>query len=170
MKILETERLLLRHFEISDAEDLFRIYSDAETMKFMGDGPPSVEAERENLKNHIDNYYKNHGLGIWATVLKENNKFIGRCGLLRSTIDGNEETEVGYLFDREFWGRDLATEAAMGILDLAFDQLKIERVVAVIHPENIASKKVAEKAGMTFEKIVSYKNFPEVLLFAKEGN
>jgi ribosomal-protein-alanine N-acetyltransferase len=170
MKILETERLILRHFEISDAEDLFRIYSDSETMKFMGDGPPTLEAARENLKTRIDKYSKTHGPDIWAAVLKKNNRFIGRCGLLRSTINGNEETEVGYLIDRDFWGRNIATEAARGVLDFAFNQLEIGRIVALIHPENIASKKVAEKVGMTFEKIVSYKNFPEVLLFAKENN
>jgi ribosomal-protein-alanine N-acetyltransferase len=168
MKIFETERLLFRHLEISDAEDLFRIYSNAEVMKFMGESPSSIETERKNIEAHIRKYYQNGNFGFWATIFKETGEFIGRCGLLQSQITGKDEIEIGYLLDRSFWGKNLATEAACGVLDFAFQQLSLKRVVAVIHPENLASKKVAEKAGMIFEQTVSYKTYPKVLLYAIE--
>lgn len=168
MKVLETERLRFRRLEISDAEDLFRIYSDTEVMKFMGESPPSIEAERNNIEAHIKKYYQTGSFGFWATIFKESGKFIGRCGLLTSQIAGKDEIEIGYLLDRNFWGKNLATEAACGILDFAFQRLDLKRIVAVIHPENLASKKVAEKAGMVYERNVSYKTHAEVLLYAKE--
>lgn len=167
MKILETENLIFRQLEISDAEKLFRIYSNAETMKFMGNRPASLEEERKNLENHIKNYYEKFGFGFWAAILKDSGQFIGRCGLLKSEINGKSEIEIGYLLDRNFWGRNLATEAAKGIIKYAFEELKCHQIFAVILPSNIASKRVAEKCGFTFKEIVAYKNHSEVLLYTK---
>lgn len=76
MYILETPRLALRRLALEDAADLYRIYGDPETMRFMGRPPDSVEEERRNILSHITNHYEKHGVGLWATVLKGRGEFV----------------------------------------------------------------------------------------------
>lgn len=166
MNVVETERLILRRFTPADADDNYRIYTDPENMRFMGRQPDSVEFEREHILKHIANYYEKYGFGLWATVLKENNQLIGRCGLLYQQIEDRQELEVTYLIDRHFWGKGLATEAARATVRLAFEQYGFPRIVAVINPANIASVRVAQKIGMKYERDVSYKEFGMVAMYA----
>ena len=165
MIVLETERLLLRRFTPEDAADNYRIYTDPENMRFMGRRPDSVEFERYHLRKHIADYYDKHGFGLWAAVLKENDRLIGRCGLLYQQVEGTREVEVTYLIDRHYWGRGLATEAARETVKLGFERYKFPRIVALINPENVASVRVAEKIGMGYEREVSFKDFGEVALY-----
>ena len=94
INVIETNRLILRQFTPEDAADNYRIYTDPETMKFMGRQPDSVEFERDQIRKHIVNYYEKHGFGLWAAVLKANNQLIGRCGLLYQQIEDAPEFEV----------------------------------------------------------------------------
>ena len=88
MQVAETERLILREFTPADAEDFYRIYTDAETMRFQGDLPEnySVEVERYYIGRHIEMYYGTLGFGLWAVILKGNDRLIGRCGLVRQPV------------------------------------------------------------------------------------
>lgn len=150
--ILETERLILRELTPDDAEALYRVYHEPEVLKFFTVGPPeSVEAERAGIERHLG-YYTEHGFGLWATILRDSEELIGRCGLLSQQVGGVREVEVAYLLSPRFWGRGLASEAARGIRDYAFDAFGCLRLVSVIHPENVASKRVANAIGMTFSK------------------
>ncbi|HSK74640.1 MAG TPA: GNAT family N-acetyltransferase [Pyrinomonadaceae bacterium] len=173
MQITETERLIFRKLTPDDAEDLHRIYSNPETMKFMGDSSESVEIVRNSIQKHIEKYYNQLGFGLWATVLKENNRFIGRCGLLYQEIEGVKDLELAYLIDRDFWGKGLATEAAGEIMNLGFNRFGFTRIIAVIKPENAASIRVAEKCGLNYEREISdFKDFGKVSLYSrslKEG-
>ena len=169
MYILETPRLVLRRLVPEDAADLYRIYGDPETMKFMGAAPASVEEERGNILSHIANHYDLHGVGLWATVLKGRGEMVGRCGLMRKLIGGAEEVEVAYLLGRRYWGRGLATEAVGAILRLGFEGYGFRRIVAAVDPANVASIRVAEKAGMSYEREVTYGNYGEVSLYASEA-
>ena len=150
--ILETDRLILRHQTPTDLNDLWALYQDSEITRYIPDAPRSREEAKEELEWHMNGHPKYPELGLWATVYKENGKFIGRCGLLPWTIDGQHEVEVAYTITREYWGQGLATEAAQGILNYGFGKLNLSRLICLIDPENIASQKVAEKLGMTFEK------------------
>jgi len=89
---------------------------------------------------------------LWATIYKESGRFIGRCGLLPWTINGQQEVEVAYTIAREYWGQGLATEAAQAILDYGFEKLNLSRLICVIDEDNLGSRKVAEKIGMSFER------------------
>ncbi len=166
MNVAETERLILRRFTPEDAEDNYRIYTDPENMRFMGRQPDSVEFERFHIRKHIADYYDTHGFGLWAAVLKENNRLVGRCGLLYQQIEDTREAEVTYLIDRRYWGRGLATEAAREAVRLGFEKYKFPRIVAVIDRRNAASVRVAEKLGMEYERDVNFKEFGEVLMYA----
>jgi [ribosomal protein S5]-alanine N-acetyltransferase len=168
MNILETNRLVLRRLALPDAADLYRIYSDPETMKFMGKAPDSIEEECDHIQAHIANHYEKYGVGLWATALKENNRLIGRCGLMRKQIEGVEEVEIAYLLDREYWGKGLATEAAEAIIKHGHAKYGFKRIVAVIHPQNVASIHVAEKIGMEYERDVLYGDIGKVALYALE--
>jgi ribosomal-protein-alanine N-acetyltransferase len=168
MIIAETERLRLRRLKVSDAEDLFRIYSGSGMLKYLGGGPMTLEEERRKLANHLKDSYDVHGFGLWGIVFRKTGRLIGRCGMLSSEINGTTEAELAYLVDRNWWGKGIATEAARAVLEVAAKQYKIGRIVAVIHPDNVGSISVAEKLGFNLEShLDSYKDFGNVLLYSR---
>ena len=169
MFTLRTPRLFLRELELSDASALVRIYQDAEVMRFMGPPPATIDEERANIERHRRQSYERYGYGLWATILRETGVLIGRCGLLCTRIDSHMETELSFLLDRAYWGQGYASEAARAILQTAGHRFGIDRVVAVVHPENIASLTAVERLGFEYERDVPYKNFGQVRLYALEG-
>ena len=152
--ILETNRLILRLQVLSDLDDLWALYCDPRITKYIPDAPRSREEAKEELEWHMNGHPQFPELGLWATIHKETGKFIGRCGLLPWTIDGQNEVEVAYTIAQEYWGHGLGTEAAQAILNYGFEKLNLHRLICLIDPENIASQRVAEKMGMTLEKKV----------------
>lgn len=154
MKILETERLIFRHQVMEDLDALWALYCNPEITKYIPDAPRNYQEAREELEWFLNGHPKHPELGLWATIHKETGKFIGRCGLLPWTIEGQQEVEVAYTLAQDFWAQGLATEAAEGILQYAFYNLKLTRLICLIDPENVASQRVAEKIGMTLEKRV----------------
>src|SRR5258706_6764402 len=150
-KILETKRLFFRRLTMDDLEDLFALYQSHDVRKYYSEGIPSYAETKQELVRMIEQCYAKYGFGMWATIYKATDKFIGRCGLTPMDIEGHEEIEVGYMLAREYCGQGLATEAAKAILQYGFDELKLSRLICVINPGNEASSKVALKIGMTLE-------------------
>lgn len=93
-----------------------------------------------------------------ALILKESNVLIGFCGFIHQTIDGDQYIELGYRLDEPCWGSGLATEAAGAVRDYAFNVLQIPLLVSIIHYQNHASKRVAQKIGMRLMKQTHFKN------------
>lgn len=149
IKILETERLILRTWTLADAPKLFEICGDADVMKRLGTGKPyeTIDQADEFLR-WAENYQTANGFCRWAVLLKENQEIVGSCGFARP--HGTEEIELGYLLAKKFWGKGLATEAAKACLHYGFERLKFNEVIAITDLENTASQKVLEKIG--FEK------------------
>ena len=149
MKIIfETDRLLLRELNISDAENFYKLNSDPDVIQFTGDSKfISVNEAKTFLKNYTE--YKKYGYGRWAVLLKTDDKFLGWCGLKY-----NEEqlVDLGFRFFKKYWGNGFATEAAKGCLDYGFSELQLETIVGRALKKNIASIKVLEKIGMTHWK------------------
>ena len=152
MRILETERLILRHLVPDDLDHLFALYSDVETRQYFPEGTLTYEETKEELEWFLNGHPEHPELGLWATMYKETNQFIGRCGLLPWTIDGRTEVEVAYLLDKSYWRQGLGTEAAQAIAQYGFEQLHLSRLICLIDRRNQASVKVAQNIGMTFEK------------------
>jgi ribosomal-protein-alanine N-acetyltransferase len=150
--ILETERLLLRHFVTGDLDNLVSFYSDPDVVRYIPDAPRSYAETKDELEWFMNGHPKFPELGLWATIHRETGQFIGRCGLLPWTIDERNEVEVAFALSKNYWGRGLATEAARGIVEYAFGKLKLSRLICLIEHDNRASIKVATKIGMTFEK------------------
>ena len=103
MKILETERLILRHLLPDDLEALFALYSDPEVRQYFPEGTLSREETREELEWFLNGHPTHPELGLWATIHRETGSFIGRCGLLPWTIDGGPEVEVAYILGPGAW-------------------------------------------------------------------
>jgi len=89
-----------------------------------------------------------HGYGWWALALAQEQKLIGWCGI--NILSETNEVELKFLLSKDHWGKGLATEAARVSLRYGFEQAKLEQVIGIVHPENIASRRVLEKVGMTF--------------------
>jgi ribosomal-protein-alanine N-acetyltransferase len=169
--MLETERLILRKLTLDDAEALYRIYHEPDVLQYFTHGPPeSIDAERAGIQRHLL-HYAQHGFGLWATVLRESGELIGRCGLLAQQVDGAAEIEVAYLLSPRFWGQGLASEAARTIRDFAFHSLNHSHLVSIIHPRNLASKRVATAIGMAFSRMSRFYDIDvEVFSITKSPN
>jgi len=152
MLILETERLSLRHLVPDDLDRLAALYADPVVRRYFPEGTLTLAETKEELEWFLHGHLRYPELGLWATVLKSSGQLIGRCGLLPWTIDGQDEVEVAYLLGQAYWGRGLGTEAALAIRDYGFGRLRLARLIALIDHANVASQRVAEKIGMTFEK------------------
>jgi ribosomal-protein-alanine N-acetyltransferase len=132
--ILETKRLMLRPLTMDDLNALAALYSDPEVRRYFPDRTLIYEETKKELEWIIEVYYGRHGFGLWATIHKETGVFIGRCGLLPWTIEGQSEVEVAYLLARAYWGQGLATEAAQAILEYGFERLPVARLICLIDP------------------------------------
>ena len=152
MIILETKRLTLRHLEMSDLDALYRLYRDPQIRARFPDGTRTLSETKEELEWFLDGHPTRSELGLWATVERSTGAFLGRCGLLPWTIDGQSEVELAYLIDKSRWGEGLATEAARGIIQHARTELHLKRLICLIMPGNAASAAVATKVGMAFER------------------
>ncbi len=158
MPILGTERLLLREFVLEDVDALALVLSDPETMRYYPatlDRAGVVEWIRRNRRRYVD-----AGHGLWAMVLKSSGELVGDCGLTRQAVDGTEEIEIGYHVRRDLWGRGYAPEAARACQEYGFGRLGADRLISLIRPENLASRRVAEKTGLSLWKEVVWRGLP----------
>ena len=145
---LDTERLILRPLEPGDAEDIHAVYSDASTFEYLASEPSeSIEETREVIAR-VERRLRERGLALGAVVERASGRVIGDCGLQH--LEGGEQVEVGYRMGREYRGRGYTTEAVRAWLSYGLETLGLDRIVAVAKPENRASTRVMEKAGMTF--------------------
>ena len=104
--------------------------------------------------------YAANGHGLWAMILKSTEGLIGDCGVAVQPVDGVDELEVGYHLRRDCWGRGYATEAAQACRDWAFSNRNVDHVISLIRPENIPSRRVAERNGMTLWKEIEWRGLP----------
>lgn len=148
--MIETDRLLLRRFTPGDLDAFAALNADADVMRYIGDGKLQSRAQTEVRLNAFIEHWEQHGFGLWVTLEKASNEFAGFCGL--KYLDNTSEIEVGYRLAKRFWGMGLATEGAAASLVFGFKDLGLDRIVAVVQPENIASRRVIEKIGLRYVK------------------
>lgn len=149
--ITQTERLIIREFQVSDIEALAQILAKPEVMQFSPSGILSYKQTAVKVQSFLDSYQK-QGYGKWAVIYRESGRLIGYCGIAVEEIEGKLENELGYRIDSEFWGQGLATEAAKACLKYGFDKFNFDYVLGIVEPENQTSIKVLEKIGMEFVK------------------
>ena len=147
MTVLETERLLLRELTAADRPALCAMLQDAEVMYAYAHVFSDREVD-EWLENQLTRYRRD-GFGLWAAVRKSDGAVIGQCGLTWQQWGDRRVLEVGYLFRRSAWHQGYATEAARACRDYAFSALGAEEVFSIIRDNNLPSRRVAERNGMT---------------------
>ena len=146
MVTLETERLILRQWRVDDFEPFASICADPEVMRFLNnEGKPLTRHEAwRSMAFHIG-HWQLLGYGLWAVEERKSGRFIGRIGFLNP--EGWPGFEIGWTLGREYWGKGYASEGARRALRYAFTELGRDHVISLIHPENRASMKVAERLG-----------------------
>jgi RimJ/RimL family protein N-acetyltransferase len=158
--MIETKRIILRNQTLNDLNDLYQILSDKETMKYYPK-PYTKEATKNWIIGNINSYRKN-GFGLWAVVLKFNNKFIGQCGITNQNIDGKIVPEIGFHINKKYWNNGYATESALACLKYGFDKLNLDEIYIHTYVKNIPSIRIAEKIGMIkrkeYDKIITAHN------------
>lgn len=147
--ILETPRLLLREFDIDDAQSFYDLNLNPSVIKYTGNSAfRDIEEAKEFLKNYSD--YKENGFGRWAVINKATKEFLGWCGLKYDKK--TDETDIGFRFFETFWNQGFATESAKACINYGFENLKLKTIIGRAMKENTASIKVLEKIGLQYVK------------------
>lgn len=170
--ILETERLYLREMKQTDFSSLCKILQDKDVMYAYEHAFGDDEAQ-EWLDKQITRYNQ-YGFGLWAVILKETDEMIGQCGLTMQDCNNKQVLEVGYLFQKAFWHKGYASEAAIACKEYAFETLNVDEVFSIIRDTNIASQNVAKRNGMTvtdrFTKHYYGVDMPHLVFSIKRSN
>lgn len=149
--VIATARLRLRQFVAGDLDNLAEIYADP--LLPFNNGPCTRDETATRLQRLIS-LYAEQGFGMLA--VEENGRLIGRAGFLLQSVENRREVELAYLLSRASWGRGYATEAACALRDHALAKIT-ERLVSLILPENTPSIRVAERAGLCYERDVEFR-------------
>lgn len=148
-----TERLSHRQLGLDDAEAFFELNSDPRVMRFTGEPRcSSLDEARQAIMNYPD--FDSTGFGRWGCVLKSTNRVIGFCGL--KYLPDLDSVDIGYRLLPEYWGKGYATEACIACLEFGFTVMQLDEIIGLVLPENHASIRVMEKAGMQHERDFDY--------------
>jgi RimJ/RimL family protein N-acetyltransferase len=161
---LETGRLILREFTADDADYLYDLDSDPEVMRFLTGGIPTSREVIQHtiLPAFLRSYEPLVGFGVWAAIEKASGDFVGWFSF-RPPEDGDPDNiGIGYRLRRAVWGKGYATEGVRSLIYKGFTELGVQRVFATTYQDNLASRRVMEKAGLRFVR--SYRLTPEDLL------
>ena len=159
MKQIETERLIMREFDLADAEGLFELDSNPDVLKFIGIDTVKKIQESEDMIRVLQKQYAENGIGRWAVIEKSTGDFMGWSGLKLYRESINNQTniyELGYRFIPRFWGKGFATESARAWVNYAFEELKIDKLFAVTDFEHDSWKNVLHKVGFKDIEVVNY--------------
>jgi RimJ/RimL family protein N-acetyltransferase len=165
--VRETERLRLRRLRHTDLDQVASMVADPEQMRYYG--RPKPRSEVEQWLDWNLGLYEQHGFGTWCVESGPEYEFVGYCGLRPLRLEGRREVELAWHIRKVSWNRGLATEAAQASMELGFDRFELPSLVAMIHPANRASVRVAEKLDMAAERQLIHHGEPTVLHRAARG-
>jgi [ribosomal protein S5]-alanine N-acetyltransferase len=172
---IETQRLLLREITLDDAEDVYRVYSDADVMEYWGGPPHRFLTETRQMITAIASDFQLHEGIRWAVTLKGfgtgNGKFIGSCGHWR-LMKRHYRSEIGYELARQHWGRGIMAEAVEAICQFGFKRMGLHSIEAQVDPANVRSVRLLARVrfrreGYLRENFFVNGRFHDSLLFAR---
>jgi RimJ/RimL family protein N-acetyltransferase len=169
VKVLETDRLILRHLTAEDAEFMLKLMNEPSYLRFIGDkGIENVADARQYILDGPVESYARYGYGLNLTERKIDGTPIGICGLVnRSALDG---VDIGFAFLFDYWSNGYAHEAAKATLEYAKKVVGLDRILAITAPDNRNSIKLLEKMGFKFERMLNvFADEPDVNLYAREA-
>lgn len=159
--IAETERLIIRELLPEDATGMFKMDSDPEVHRYLGNDPVKDIEQIRNVISFIRQQYVDNSIGRWAVIEKESGEFIGWTGLklMRETVNNHTNYyDFGYRFVKSSWGKGYATETAAPSLQYGFDVLQADAIYAMADEGNTASRRVLQKAGLQFIEMFDYED------------
>jgi ribosomal-protein-alanine N-acetyltransferase len=155
---LPTSRLTLRAFHLEDAPALHTILSEKDILRyFPNPETPSFEQTQKFIMRQLE-HWRDHGFGWWAVTDRHTRALLGWNGL--QFLPETDEVEVGFLLTKTVWRRGYATEGAIATLQYGFDEFKLDAVVGIVHPQNVASQKVLKRSGLRFTREDEYFGMP----------
>lgn len=160
---LETDRLWLSKWSLSDLEESHPIFTDPEVLRYISGGAPRTDDQIREFIGRQQDHFRSRGFCLWKLLLKPGARFIGFCGLQPLELDGVSEVEIGWRLAKDHWGHGFATEAARTALRHAVEHAGLARVIAVAMPENRPSLRIMEKLGMNYERASQKDGFPIVV-------
>ena len=149
---LETERFTLRKLSMDDTDDMYEYARRADVTEYLTWSPHAEKSYTFEYLSYLQKRYKTGDFFDWAVVCRDTGKMIGTCGFTRFDFQ-NDSAEVGYVINPEFHGRGIATEVCGRVIRFGFENLALNRIECRFIPQNLASRRVMEKNGMTFEGI-----------------
>ena len=166
IKVLETDRLILRRLTVDDAPFILALLNDPAWIKYIGDrGVRTIDDARANILNVHIATYERLGFGFYLTERKSDGAPIGLCGLIHR--EGLEDVDIGFALLPDFRAGGYASEAALAVMAYANNDLKLTRIVGITSHDNVSSIKLLEKIGLKFERMVTLPKIEnEVMLFA----
>ncbi|MGG0658493.1 GNAT family N-acetyltransferase [Rummeliibacillus pycnus] len=172
MKILETNRLILRLQTTDDAAFILELMNDPSWLRFIGDrGVRTLDDARDYILNGPVRMYEQFGFCLYLVERKEDHAKIGICGLVKR--DSLKDVDIGFAFLPKYWSKGYAYEAASAVMSYGKDILGLTRIVAITSQDNKASESLLEKVGFQFEKLIQLADDPEelkLLIFDKTEN
>lgn len=141
-----TERLYMRKLRNDDLDRYYQIMKKDEVGKWLGISRGKTYDEAKLSIDKFSKHWEEKGYGVWGVIDKQSGELLGQCGL--NFIKETEEVEILYAFDPKFWWYGYATESASMILQYAFEKANLDRVIALVKPNNIRSSNVIEKIGL----------------------
>jgi RimJ/RimL family protein N-acetyltransferase len=148
---LETERLLLRQFTSADVDNLFELDSDPDVMRYINGGSPTPREviATDILPHWLGRYEQWKEFGTWAAIEKATGDFLGWFHFRPLPGAGDDEADLGYRLRKSAWGKGYATEGSRALIHKGFSESGVQRVVASTMIDNVASRRVMEKSGLT---------------------
>ena len=157
-QFITTPRLIVSSPVLADFDDLYNLQSNPAVMTFIGNGRRNKEEVLIGLQKAISHQEK-HGFSLGSVYLKNSQQFIGRAGLIYMNYnDEQPEIEVAYALYPEYWGQGYATELVEFLLEWAYRSLQITHIFAAVNPDNLRSKRVLIKSGMSAYRNELYNN------------
>ncbi|MDQ4123568.1 MAG: GNAT family N-acetyltransferase [Acidobacteriota bacterium] len=165
-EVLETERLVLRHISVDDAEFILDLVNQPSFIKYIGDRNVRTlgDAHRYISNSYIASY-KKFGFGLYLVELKQSKVPVGICGLVKR--DSLPDVDIGFAFLPDYWSQGYASESALAVLDYARNVLKLKRILAITTKDNESSGKLLDKIGLKFEHLIRL-NDDELKLFSAD--
>jgi RimJ/RimL family protein N-acetyltransferase len=166
LKVLETDRLILRWLSVEDAEFILRLLNEPSFIRFIGDkGVRTIDDARAYILEGPVSSYERFGFGLYLTELKEQGVAIGICGLLKR--ESLEDVDIGFAFLPEFWNKGYAFESASAVMAYGRDVIGLDRIVAITSADNDGSINVLGKLGLRFERMIKLSvDAAEIKLFS----
>lgn len=149
---LETQRLILRELSKEDISDIFEFFSDEQVTHYLDFYSLSDIKMVDNFVKRMNQGFKKKEIIRWGIIIKETGKVIGTCFI--SDFERNAIATIGYDLSRDYWRKGIMNEVLITVLNFAFEEMNLNRIQAIVHPDNIASKSLLQKRGFTLEGLL----------------